>query len=285
MKIQIATTNILLGLTPTILSMMGSSTTELFILSTQRPLLALFVSLGSPTVWPMRPFEQVDLREEMNIRAQRKTLPDMSRRAGYLVALVQFTAVLASIANVTMIAYDLTRLTISYTFSCNQRYGPFLWVLLAPIIHVGGLFGFMSRLRYPSDDEQLRRGFIPFIRVWLRREVTPCIGHEPRKVIWKPENYWYLFFSFCATAGTVVHMVFGIVTLGSTQLVAAADAAIIIGRFLVSALVCRCVLMFELAGLRERMTVIVEKEDEGVGQNSTVLQSDETSVIDRKTLE
>jgi hypothetical protein len=63
------------------------------------------------------------------------------------------------------------------------------------------------------------------------------------------DNLWYLLFSFCANAGTAVHMVFGIGTLGSVQLVGAADAGTIIARFLASALVCRCDLMFELAGL------------------------------------
>jgi hypothetical protein len=68
---------------------------------------------------------------------------------------------------------------------------------------------------------------------------------------------------FGANAGTAVHMVFGIATLGSVQLVGAVDAATIIGRFLASALVCRCVLMFELAGLRKRLEVIVEDETAG----------------------
>jgi hypothetical protein len=42
------------------------------------------------------------------------------------------------------------------------------------------------------------------------------------------------------------------------QLVGAADAGTIIGRFLASVLVCRCVLVFELAGLRERSEVSIE---------------------------
>jgi hypothetical protein len=262
-KIQMATTNIVLGLTPTVLSMMGSSTIELSVLSTQRPILALCVSLGSPTVWPMRPFQHIDLSEEMKKRAQRKRIPTMSPLTGLTVTVLQYIAVLGSIANVTNIAYDLGWKSISYTFSCNQRFGALLWVFLAAAVHIAGLVSFISRLRYPSDNETSNKKPQHTIAAWLGRETTPCINHDRRRIIWKAENVWYLFFSFCANAGTAVHMVFGIATLGSVQLVGAADAGAIIARFLASALVCRCVLMFELAGLRERLEVIVEEEREG----------------------
>jgi hypothetical protein len=263
-KIQMATTNIVLGLTPTILSMMGSSTIELSVLSTQRPLLALCISLGSPSVWPMRPFEPIDLKEEMRPRAQRMMIPSMGPCASIAVTALQYVAVLGSIANVTSIAYDLGWKSISYTFSCNQRFGALLWVFLAAAIHIAALVGFTSRLRHPVRNEQPSGKLQRIIAAWLTREATPCISHERRSIIWGPENVWYLFFSFCANAGTAVHMVFGIATLGSVQLVGAADAGTIIARFLASALVCRCVLMFELAGLRERLDVTVGDEQEGI---------------------
>jgi hypothetical protein len=137
-KIQMATTNIFLGLTLTVLSMLGSSTFELCILSTQRPLLALCVSLGSPTVWPMRPFQHVDLQEEVKVRARRRKIPRMSWVTGTVVIALQYATVLGSIANVTNIAYELGAKSISYTFSWNQRFGLFLWIFLAAAIHLGG---------------------------------------------------------------------------------------------------------------------------------------------------
>jgi hypothetical protein len=137
-KIQVATTNIILGLTPTVLSMLDSSTFELCILSTQRPLLVLCVSLGSSTVWPMRPFQHVDLQEEMKVRAQRRKIPRMNWVDGTVVTALQDATVLGSIAIVANISYELSSKSISYTFSCNQRFGLLLWIFLAAAIHLGG---------------------------------------------------------------------------------------------------------------------------------------------------
>ena len=256
-KGEMATTSIVLGLTPTVLFMMGSSTVELCMLSTQRPLLALCITLGSPMVWPMRPFQQIDLRDEMRPRDQRRTIPTMGPLARIAVTVLQYALVLGSIANVASIAYELGTKSISFGFSCNERYGPLLWVFLAAAVHLVGLIGFVSRLRHPSTKST---GTRHTLSTWLRSETTPCISHQQRDIIWKPESAWYLFFSFCASTATAIHMVLGIATLGSVQLVGATDARTIIGRFLASALVCRCVLMFELAGLRERLHVVVEGE-------------------------
>jgi hypothetical protein len=123
-----------------------------------------------------------------------------------------------------------------------------------------GLIGFLSRLRYPPNDKVSSTRPHRALYAWPRREATPCINHERRRIIWKNENAWYLLWSFAANASTAVHLVFGIATLGSVQLVGAANAGIVIGRFLASALVCRCVLMFELAGLRERLEVSIEDD-------------------------
>jgi hypothetical protein len=129
-----------------------------------------------------------------------------------------------------------------------------------------GLIGFLSRLRYPPNDKASSTRPHRALYAWLRREATPCINHERRRIIWKNENVWYLLWSFAAKASTAVHLVFGIATLGSVQLVGAADAGTIIGRFLSSVLVCRYVLVFELAGLRERSEVSIEdKVTDGTG--------------------
>jgi hypothetical protein len=57
-----ASAGVLLGLTPTILAAVGSSTDETAVLFTlsKRPLLAIFLAGGSPAVFPMRSFEYQD---------------------------------------------------------------------------------------------------------------------------------------------------------------------------------------------------------------------------------
>ena len=125
-KPRMATTSIFLGLTPTVLSMLGSSTVELCILSTHRPFLAFCITLGSPTVWPMRPFQQVDLREEMEVRHHRRKIPVLSPVVRNLVTIMQYVAVLGSIGNVVSIAYELGWKTIIFAFGCRDRYGPLI---------------------------------------------------------------------------------------------------------------------------------------------------------------
>jgi len=143
-------------------------------------------------------------------------------------------------------------------------------VFLAGAVHMLGLVGFVTRIRYPSGETVPVTGSHRAIYSWLKREAMPCVSHEQRTIIWRPENAWYLLFSLCASTATAAHMVLGIATLGSVQLVAPSDARTIIGRFLFSALICRCVLMFELAGLRERLEVVVEDEQDGSPATETM---------------
>jgi hypothetical protein len=260
-KARMAVTTIFLGLTPTVLSMLGSSTLELNILSTQRPFLALCLALASPAVWPMRPFQRIDMLEEMRVRAERRKIPNMGPVVRNIVTVLQYACVLASIGNVVSMAYELGWKTIMFAFSCKDRYGPFMWTVLAAAVHLVALLGFVSRLGFPSAEEVPKRH--RSVYAWLKREVTPCISHERRTIIWRSENAWYLLCSLIVSTGTVAHMVLGIATLGSIQLMDPTDARTIVGRFLLSAVVCRCILMFELAGLRERLEVIVEGENEG----------------------
>lgn len=69
-------------------------------------------------------------------------------------------------------------------------------------------------------------------------------------------NLWYLSFSLLSSIGTVGHVAREITSLGSIQFLAPEDARIIIGRFVVPAVVCRAV----LAGLRGHLEVTVEVE-------------------------
>lgn len=57
LKANMAAAGVLLGLLPTILSFVGSNTTQTALLALRRPLLALLVATGAPAVAPTRTFE------------------------------------------------------------------------------------------------------------------------------------------------------------------------------------------------------------------------------------
>ena len=56
----LAVTGVVLGLAPTILSILGSNTVETALLSSKRPLLGFLLSLAAPVITPIRAFEQID---------------------------------------------------------------------------------------------------------------------------------------------------------------------------------------------------------------------------------
>jgi hypothetical protein len=56
---------VLLGLTPFILASLGSNTTELALISSRRPILAILLVLGSPSVNPIRTFAYPNLAEDL----------------------------------------------------------------------------------------------------------------------------------------------------------------------------------------------------------------------------
>jgi hypothetical protein len=99
-KSNMASAQVLLGLTPSILARVGPSVYETapLIASGRRPLLALFLIIGSPAVVvdPSFSFRQQleDLRDPY-----KWTSPTSSQRAGIFIFLMEFLVALASTVN------------------------------------------------------------------------------------------------------------------------------------------------------------------------------------------
>lgn len=71
-QLTFAITAVILGLAPTILSILGSNTIETALLSSKRPLLGFLLSLAAPVITPIRAFEQIDPRTFLLVPARER---------------------------------------------------------------------------------------------------------------------------------------------------------------------------------------------------------------------
>jgi len=55
---------------------------------------------------------------------------------------------------------------------------------------------------------------------------------------------------------TVFHLIFGTLLFASTTFIGARDALVVLAKYIGSAAICRIVLMYELAGLRESFSKV-----------------------------
>jgi hypothetical protein len=238
---------ILLGLTPTILGLIGSSTHEMGILALRRPLLAFFLSLGSPAVNPVRAFEPqnpsallLPSMDSINVAA---ILPD---HLSFTIVGAQYILAAASCLNIMHLSWQLSTLAVS-TVS-EAIWLPVLWMgLMVPIYVVGNIEILLAvRLHWPSQS-----------RSWAQRLMSEfqLTARQPQRALAvRKKTYIYLFVSWVTSTGTVAHIIFGTLVFSSMLFVFTIDAFIIVARFFISAVVCRAIVVGEISGMRRQVT-------------------------------
>lgn len=213
-KANMASAAVLLGLTPTILTTLGSSTTELSLLSSHRPVLALLLVLGSPAINPIRTFDYHDPVAELQKKKWRWYFSKNSQNSersmtrNIIRVIVQLFFVIGSIANLVDLCRTIALKTIS-VMSCDfSDVVVELWIGLAIPAHLGGLITFTRRYKmaYPG--------------AWLRYEFTPCATHTSHGPKLEPkENRAFIVWSFLTSVYTVVHLTAGTLIFSSLSFV------------------------------------------------------------------
>lgn len=301
-------------MTPTILILIGAATDELALLTVvgRRPLLALLLAAGSPSVHVSRAFEYRDplepvllantrvRRERGRGRPYRVSRAALSPRAWRAVAAAQYVLAAAAAANVALVSWQLGLGTVCAWWS-NSTYGPLVWSLLNVPVNVAGALALRLRVRRVdggADDDQHRHrttreggggggggggeetvAVVVRLEKWLRampRRLRAGLGRwewvpgaaqaqeqeqEPATTGQIPirirvraldERMFYVAWAWLLSTSTVMHITFGSLLLSGLLFIGPRDALGVIGRYMASVLVCRAVLMFELAGLRAR---------------------------------
>ncbi|KAH8658398.1 hypothetical protein BX600DRAFT_514890 [Xylariales sp. PMI_506] len=270
---SMSSAQVLLGLTPTILGLLGISTEELSLLSIvgRRPILAMLLSLASPSVFVSRAFEYSNPVDMMQDRRGRLRQYSPRGKRFWALSVTQYAIAVGAVINIVLICRDLGLNTICIFWS-NTIYAPAIWAVLVMTIHLLGAIVMRIRVKRVFEDP-VESGLVYEKVCWMtwfrkmpdrirslrRTEHVPAVRQKDVFLVVFPERPLFVFLSWFLSIVIVCHVIFGTLVLSSTTFVGPRDALAILGRFMTSVLCCRVVCMYEIAGLRERCSVIVQR--------------------------
>jgi hypothetical protein len=260
-KANMASAAVLLGILPTMLSLAGSTTAETGLLSLRRPLLAFMIGAGAPAVNPTRTFNYGDPHELMAIR--KKSLKMRRPEGAWALAIMLFEYALAgaAVTNLGIVSWQLCIRTIT-GFAEDTAYLPALWAFLAACVHIFGAIAVAMRIRiYEISSEGLYRQR-KFMRV-IRDEFKLSSNQPKATLDLTDETLWFLGVSWFTAFGTVVHIIFGTLVFSSILFITTLDAVRVVFQLLGSTCVCRAILMYELSGMRQAVTISASEELDG----------------------
>jgi hypothetical protein len=277
-KAELAAAGVVLGLIPVTLQAVSVSTTEISILSLRRPFLAFFMAAGSPVLVPLRSRMHKEalevLRQPAEVTVKGGWLNNPGTLVKAFISLTEYFVVLASAGNVATLVWQLSIWAVT-VFAPRDIFMPSLWVYLAVLVHFGGVVALRLRISTPSPTEDNSneevgawgKGWL-WIRAWAISELTPCVYGKPLTVNFRKPNtalrFGFFAFSWATFCGANMHVLMGIITLSAVVFISHADTIGIIGRFIASAVLCRLVVMYELSGLREVTSGVMEVAEEPI---------------------
>lgn len=222
-KANMASGTVALGLAPTILTLLGSTTGETALLSRRRPLLAFLLACGSPAVNPLPTFVYENPLEALKAREGRLAPSHVTAAPPWqsvLIVAVEYLFAAAAIVNIMTVTYYTGKWTIN-AISCDIIYMPILWVLLAPANHLHGMLALWLRTEVVVDgDRKFQLGWSPEdLRKWLvahaQHEFTPCARHDKLVLRWKNETYLYVAISWWTSFFNTVHLLYETIAFSS----------------------------------------------------------------------
>ena len=219
-KANMASASVGLGLMPTILTFLGSSTTETALLSRRRPLLSFLIACGSPAVNPLPTFIYQDPVAGLKAREGRllpQVFPRLSAFQAAIIVLAEYVLVLAAMVNVIMGSYYMGLWTIN-TVSCPNTFLPILWVGLTVLIHLGGMLALALRTE-TTRDTRSRQSLWARMSERMGYEISPCVIHNKLTLEPKDESATFIFISWFTSVGTVTHLLFGTIAFSSLMLI------------------------------------------------------------------
>jgi hypothetical protein len=220
-KSDMASSSVVLGLMPTILSLLGTTTPELALLSSRRPLLAFFLSIGSPPVNPIRAF---DYHQPIEALKHGKSLLGGKFQLKYsrLIVLLELIATGAAFANIWTVTLQLGQWTVIST-GCGFIWKEMIWVGSAVVIHLFGTLAFSFRTKVEHSGSTtsgtLVQRLIERLKRWTKSEFASCGTQTKHTLIWQSENVWFLGLSWWASMATIAHIVYGTSTFSSATFI------------------------------------------------------------------
>ncbi|KAI0420353.1 hypothetical protein F5X98DRAFT_371766 [Xylaria grammica] len=253
-KADMAAAAVLLGLLPTILSLIGSNVVETSLLSFRRPLLALLLSFGSPAVYPIRTFDYTNLAELSRPRiGPGVRIRSNSSRIAVLAS--QYLLALIAIVNLLHVSLELGIKTVC-SFDTENQYYPLGWALISLPIHVISSWATWLRMRFQKGG----RGKHGSFGQRLADEFTLSAQQRPSTLEFRDESPTFVALSWLSSTAIITQILYGTVVFSSILFLGTAVVGRIIPRYWLSAVLCRAVLMFEIAGIRSTVDVQDEQK-------------------------
>ncbi|KAL8793876.1 MAG: hypothetical protein Q9195_003495 [Heterodermia aff. obscurata] len=238
--------NVLLGLTPTMLSLLGNAPAEIALLAfSGRPLLAFLLNAGAPVIAVTSTFKHqypLEVLQDPDHNSKSPFPTFDSQYKSILVATAEYLLAAAAAINVALLASDISTKAV-YVPNCGRTWYAFLWMYLCLPLHGLGLTVFWARVRVKHPP-------YPSLTYWTKHEPKSCASHSGTAFSLKEESYAALFLEWMLSHGAILQIIFGTLVLSSSTLIDTSDAFALVGRWAASAIVCRLVLMYELYGLR-----------------------------------
>lgn len=242
-KSFMASSALVLGLSPIILSTLGPTVSEIGLISLNRPFLSLLLTLGTVGVYPSRILSYED-DSPLDIAREPSLFPKWALRrlctgrwATSLVVCVQYVIVSIAVFNVCYTSWQLGVATV-LNFICQSSYMPIVWTALPFFVHLPAALALRANI--PSKS----------LRSALAWEFKLSAFHKPVDASTLTPNPNLLLWRGFATVFSLVHMTVGIVIFSSLLFTMTVDAALILLRYVASALVCRLIIMFDIYGFR-----------------------------------
>ncbi|KAI1172064.1 hypothetical protein F4777DRAFT_563355 [Nemania sp. FL0916] len=260
-KSAMSSAQVLLGLTPTILALLGPSPMELSLLTivAKRPGLALLLALACPSVYLSRAFDSTSPLDILKERPGR--LPQWRPKGVWRGVLItaQYLIAFGSLSNVAVLYYQLGVRTICVFFP-NGTVVPLIWGVLVLPIHLVATLVFRLQVRRLYRDDDLRsstiwqwiKGTPKRIKELRRTEFVPAALQKQVYMMTFPETKRLIGINWLLTPGIIIHVIFGTLVLSSLTFIGPRDALEVVGRYMVSVLIARAILMYEIAGVRDR---------------------------------
>ncbi|CAO2649527.1 Nn.00g069120.m01.CDS01 [Neocucurbitaria sp. VM-36] len=262
-KSEFGVVAVMLGLLPGVLQLVGPKFSDLAMLATRRPILALFLTIGSPC--PALDYETTGM-ESFLVEDASPFWPAWLRRTrrpwlSVVISLVEYFVVMVAAGNVVFQFYRLTFYAVVLISTQMGQYGgtleafaPLLWVFIGIPIHALGVLQLhWCRVSSSADNAASTHLRNRTIFSLLQRELTPCaFATDIRSDEIKLQNGpIYQILNWMIKLCIWADVIYGIIVLSTILFVPMWSAIWMIGLIFTGTLICRLVLAFEMHGLRE----------------------------------
>ncbi|KXJ97642.1 hypothetical protein Micbo1qcDRAFT_181927 [Microdochium bolleyi] len=266
-KAELGASAVVLGLLPTILSTLGSTPAETAFLHLRRPVLAMLLALGSPSVAVMKTsdyksftanlVEQVGARPSASTSSSRGAWTQPVLRNRVLLSITQYVLAMGAAGNVVYMCYQLGYHAI-VSWTPETIFMVPLWTFICIVLHFGAVWIQSLRISVASigpanttnTATPIFRSSSNLIRK-LPQEHVPIAFQRHKTIRWRGDTAFVNLLIWALCIGAVVNLIFGSMISSSILFFSVKDVLVIATRYILSTLVCRGIGRLELLGARE----------------------------------